>query len=41
MRIAFRASAGRLTRDSDPYALPRYAVSEAVDMAQFRKFFGA
>lgn len=41
VRIAFRASAGRLTRDSDPYALPRYAVSEAVDMAQFRQFFGA
>ena len=41
VRMAFRASAGRLTRDSDPYALPRYAVSEAVDMAQFRKFFGA
>lgn len=35
VRMAFRATAGQLTRDSDPYALPRIAISHKVDIEQF------
>ena len=35
VRMAFRATAGRLTRDTDPYALPRIAVSYKVDIDKF------
>ena len=35
VRMAFRATAGRLTRDTDAYALPRIAVSYKVDIDKF------
>lgn len=37
VRMAFRASAGLLTRDCDPYALPRIPISHTVDMEDFAR----
>ena len=39
VRLAFRVTAGTLTRSSDPYALPRYPVSCKVSMEQFQRYF--
>lgn len=39
VRIAFRATAGTLTRRSDPYSLPRFPVSFAVSMETFKSYF--
>lgn len=39
VRLAFRATAGRLTQDSDPLALPRYPVSCFVSMETFQAYF--
>lgn len=39
--LAFRASGGVLTRQSDPYALPRYPVDTSVSMAEFKRYFDA
>lgn len=39
--LAFRASGGVLTRQSDPYALPRYPVDTSVSAAEFRQYFTA
>lgn len=39
IRLAFRATGGRLTRQSDPYSLPRQAVSYKVDLEDFQQFF--
>ncbi len=39
VRLAFRATGGRLTRQSDPYSLPRYAVSYRVSLEEFQAFF--
>ncbi len=40
IRLAFRASKGKLTRESDPFALPRYPVSYTVSLSTFKKYFG-
>lgn len=39
IRLAFRAVGGRLTRESDPLALPRWPVSYAVSMETFQGYF--
>ena len=39
MRIAFRATGGHLNRNSDPYSLPRWAVSYKVSLEKFQSFF--
>lgn len=35
VRMAFRATAGQLTRDTDPYALPRIPISHKIDIDAF------
>ena len=37
--LAFRAYKGKLTRESDPLALPRYPVSHSVSMDTFKGYF--
>ena len=37
--LAFRAYKGKLTRKSDPLALPRYPVSHSVSMDTFKGYF--
>ncbi len=39
VRLAFRATGGRLTRKSDPYSLPRWPVSYKVSMEKFQSYF--
>ncbi len=39
IRIAFTARAGKLTKSSNPYALPRYPVSSAVSFSRFQSYF--
>lgn len=39
--LAFRASGGVLTRQSDPYALPRYPVDTSVSLTEFQRYFDA
>ncbi|MBR3289698.1 MAG: polysaccharide deacetylase family protein [Clostridia bacterium] len=39
VRLAFRASEGVITRDSDRYALPRFPVDSTVSLSEFRRFF--
>ncbi len=39
IRLAFRATKGKLTRKSDPYALPRYPVSYKVSFNTFKGYF--
>lgn len=39
IRLAFRATKGKLTRDSDPFALPRYPVSYKVSFSTFKGYF--
>lgn len=39
IRLAFRATGGRLTRESDPFSLPRWPVSYAVSMETFKSYF--
>ncbi len=39
IRLAFRATKGKLTRESDPYALPRYPVSYKVSFKTFQSYF--
>lgn len=39
IRLAFRAVGGRLTRESDPLALPRWPVSYKVSMEKFQSYF--
>ena len=41
VRLAFRASSGVITRDSDRYALPRFPVDTTVSLAEFQRFFAA
>ena len=41
VRLAFRASSGVITRDSDPYALPRFPVDSSVSLSEFQQFFRA
>ncbi len=38
--LAFRASEGTVTADSDVYALPRYPVDASVGFSQFCQYFG-
>ena len=40
IRLAFRASEGVVTADSDVYALPRFPVDSGVSFAQFCHYFG-
>lgn len=40
IRLAFRASEGVVTADSDPFALPRFPVDSGVSFSQFCQYFG-
>lgn len=39
-RLAFRASEGVVTADSDPFALPRFPVDSGVSFSRFCQYFG-
>lgn len=39
VQLAFRADKGTLTRDSNPYALPRFPVSHKISFETFKSYF--